>query len=178
MYFFMLSNKKTTRVGALLLTITVVLAGCAWFLFGVDLGESGIVKAAETAIAILEAKTRDLVEAKAGLLNHADAITSIQRSFVSEDHFVDFVRLTEALGRTAGVTLQVSNAELPEKGGTVHVSIEVAGTYEQIVHFVTLLDHMPYPNIIAHISASPASANQGDRIRASLGLDLFNYRAQ
>ncbi len=172
------SNKKTSIVAFGMLVATFVCVGLTWFLFSIVSDESTRVKAAETEIAVLEAKTHDLIEAKKGLLKHADAISDINRSFISEEHFVDFVRLIEALGRTSGVTLKINNASLPEKGGTVRVSIEVAGGYEQITHFIILVDHIPYPSIIANISINSENAERGDRMRALLRLDVFNYSAQ
>jgi hypothetical protein len=172
------NNKKTLILLVVLVGATLVSASIAWFLFGIISEESTHVKTAETGIAILEAKTRDLVEAKEDLKNHADAIASIKQSFVSEDHFVDFVRLTEELGRTAGVVLRVNSADLPAQGGTVRVSMEVTGTYAQITQFIALLDRMPYPSIIANTSISPEAVGQSGRVRAGLRLDVFNYQIQ
>lgn len=176
----MLSNNKRTAVfvGASFLVVATC-AVVAWFLFGVISEESANVKDAETSIAILEKKTRDLSEAKEGLARHQDDVASIDKSFLSEERFVDFVRLVEKTARTAGVALQVSNAELPgSAGGTMRTSMDVTGSFENLAHFVILLDHLPYPSIIANASFVPEIAGRSDKVRMTFRMDVFNFRSQ
>ena len=169
------TNKKSIILLAVSICLLLILIVAIGLLFNRIKIESASIKSAETAIAILEDKEKDLTNAKNSLEALKKDIEKIYKSFLTEESFVDFLKLLENMAGKSGAIFQAEKADLPSSsGGRAELSFVVRGSFASIVNFVSLFDMVPYTGIIDQVSILPDNANKTKMIMRAHYV-IFNF---
>lgn len=169
-----LANKTVILlVGSVCVAVLLGIVGS--MLYNFIKTESDSIKSAESAIAELESKEKDLANAKNSLETLKKDIDSIDQSFLSEGSFVAFLKLLETMAQRSGVTFQAESANLPRTlGSRAEINFSVRGDYSSLVKFFALFDQAPYAGIVDQISISPDST-KGSLLVARARYVIFNF---
>lgn len=179
-------NKKTILALSLSLAVLAVLAAFYFFLYKKIKDASALVAAAESKIALLEREGREFSAAATTLKDLSADIDLVEKSFLTEKTFVDFIELLEQISRKAGVEFTAETANLPaspaggpaSSGERASLSFEVRGNFQSLVNFFALLDKMPYAGIVDSAAISQRT-EFGQKTTTSLAAKIhyviFNF---
>jgi len=91
--------------------------------------------------------------------------------FVSGDNVVAFIEKVENLGRVTGASLQVKSVNIIEPASTysyewLELSVEVSGTWSELHHLFSLVDHLPVASSIsgARITYMRTDIDSGEEV--------------
>lgn len=150
------TNKQTIILLTGGLFVLLILCVSASFLYSFINTESLSIRAAETTIAALEYKEKDLINAKNDLSAFKKENEKIERSFLTEESFVSFLKLLEEIAGKSGVKIQIDRAILPNSAsGKAELNFMIRGNYSAIAFFFILFDQIPYAGIVDQISIMP-----------------------
>lgn len=156
--------------------VAIIVAGN--FLYWNIQKQSKDVKDAETAIAVLDQKERDLANARQGLETMRLQMERLDQSFLNNDSFVGFLKLLEETARRSSVTFQAQSASLPRnKSDKADISFTISGEYGAIVNFLSFLDELSYSGIVDSVNIIPSSA-KGSALNARVHYVIFNFKPQ
>jgi Tfp pilus assembly protein PilO len=124
---------------------------------------------------VYETKTMDrrsMIEREKGIVTLTEELeaTKEERAFVAsrilrEDDVIDFLALIEGVGREQDVALQTSSLKV-ESIDTMFealvVSIDITGTYDAVVHMVTLFEYLPYQVSLGKLRIRNESENENN----------------
>lgn len=171
----MKNHRLSIGIASVAFCATIVFGGGVLFLYVRTTQESAQIKDAETSIAILENKKRQIAVVRQELdtLNHD--IERVENTVVSRETFVTFLKSLERLAKIAGVSFRAESATLPQSSkGTGRVHFELKGDYSSITRFILLLDQLPYPGIVEQFIINPL----GQNLRATADYVIFNISEQ
>jgi hypothetical protein len=74
---------------------------------------------------------------------------ALDRLFVTEESVVSFIETIESLGNTANIVTTIASVEAEEGASgsnisSVRVRLAAVGSWRDVVHFVTLIDALPF----------------------------------
>jgi len=80
----------------------------------------------------------------------------LEAYFISKEGVVSFIELLEGVGQSAGAAVSIQNVEeTPLDGSDVleslRVSITAEGSWESVVHFLGLLEYLPYESSVGDV---------------------------
>ncbi len=168
------AHKKILFMLGTSLAAGAILAITGGFLYVTIQKESAVFKNAQSSIAVLDKKEQELIDARSSLDDMRGNTASIQGAFVSEDTFVNLLRLLEGIAREANVSFKAQDAQLPAGSNTrPTILMEVQGDYASIIMFVSLLDRLPYSGVVDRFTMSPMAGSS--KLSASLDYTVFNF---
>lgn len=87
--------------------------------------------------------------------------------FVTKESIVSFIELLESLGADADVTTTIASVDTEEEMrgavGSVRVRLVAVGSWRNLVHFVTLLDTLPFVFEVREADLVETETEQGVR---------------
>lgn len=116
-------------------------------------------------VSVQKERFREQSIARAELQAHKDALTSLTRTLeetqeereslasriVKEEMVIDLLGLIETLGREQGVVLTTTSLNVEPISNTFEalvIGVNVRGSYEALMHVLTLLEHLPYQSTV------------------------------
>ena len=84
-------------------------------------------------------------------------IKKIDSYYIAPDGTVDFIEMIEQLGRDAGVTAEISRVEIHPIASSnttekLYLTVSFTGTWKSQVHFLSLLESLPYDLYFSRLS--------------------------
>src|SRR3989338_2633208 len=161
------------------LAALAVLAALSAALYKKIKDASALIAAAESKIALLEKEGREFSAAAATLKDLSADIGLLEKSFLTEKTFVDFIELLEQISRKAGVEFTAETANIPAAPGErAGLSFEIKGNFQSLVNFFALLDKIPYAGIVDSAAISQR-ADFGQKTTTTLAAKIhyiiFNF---
>ena len=161
-------NHVTTTLklffGALLLLLFVV-GGYAFMYIQVGVLQERLSGAREE-IAILKTMALKKETTEMLLKNTELEREQMLKYFVSREDPTEFLELIESSGRDAGITLDVNSIKVDEGGDElikhIEISLSVQGEWDNVYHFIYLLEHLPYVSQITRATVTIAKNLEND----------------
>lgn len=173
------TNKQTIILLGGSIGIFAGLIGAIYFFYNFIQTESTSIGSIKTAIAVLEAKEKDLNNAKNDVALFDEDIKIMNQSFLSEESFVAFLKLLEGMAQKSGVVFQAETASLPRATASkAELSFVVRGDYPAITRFFSLFDQMPYAGIIDQASIVPDNSKGSAVLSVRAHYIIFNFLSQ
>ncbi len=168
-------SKKYLWLSVALAAISLVASVFYYLLYSKIIEVSSTVGGAELQIATIEKEVRDFdAETKSLKDNDAD-IKLLSSAFITEDSFVDFLRVLESLASSAGVKFQAESAHLPASANEeASLDFTLEGDSAAIVKFFALLDEEPFAGIVESFSIAP-KVEKSILLHASVKYFIFNF---
>lgn len=117
-----------------------------------------------TIAGLIEAKTAENLEERSLrsiLTNTQDDRERIDSYVLSDDKVVEFLETIESLGPmsstkvvTSSVNIDESNKAHSSTTGFLNMQINVRGSWENVMHFISLIENLPYKITIKKVSAT------------------------
>src|SRR3989344_1920327 len=146
-------NGKTFWLAAAGILILGIISSAAWFFYFEINKTSKVISDASVSFALLEEKGREFAESSANLEKYSFEIANLDRAFLSEETFVDLLRLFEELARTTNVKFKAQSAKVPTGADDkASLSFELEGEREPLVRFFIMLDKIPYAGLVDEFS--------------------------
>lgn len=168
-------HKKTLWYTVILLALFLLLGGSIVLLYQRIVLASAVIKEAEGATAVLKHKEQGIGNNKRGLEELSASLAALEKSFVSQHTFVQFVELLEQLAQETGVAFRAQGAVLPTSPNEKAIlRFEIQGSYAALVRFFILLDAVPYAGFTEDIRIAPLGKD-AETLRASVTFTIFNF---
>ena len=168
-------NGKTLWVVIAGIFMLGIISSAVWFLNSEINETSRVISEASISLAMLREKEREFEESSANLKKFSLEIANLNKAFLSEETFVDLLRLFEDLARAAGVKFKAQSAKVPTASDDkASLSFELEGEKESLVRFFILLDRIPYSGIADSINWSQ-QGKEPDNIKVNANYIIFNY---
>lgn len=165
-------SKNLSKI--ILLATIFILGSASLFLYWKIQNESKDLDDQLSQIAVLEKKERDFSGARQSLKDFSGEISDLQKSFLSEKEFVDFIKIIESIAQKTGVKFKAENATLPGSISGAGIAFAIEGDFVSVAKFFVLLDHLRYPGILATAFIAPVTDNS-KIIRATANYIIFNF---
>ncbi len=167
--------KKSSLVflGNIMLFLALGFGG--WFLVTKISAESAETAAASAHIALLQEKEREFDESSSNLTKYDAKIQRLNRVFLTESTFVEFLKTMEGLAKKAGVEFKAVNAALPTAANDKAVlTFTLEGRTAELVRFFILLDHVPYSGVVGQMQWV-RQGKGSETVKVSADYTIFNY---
>lgn len=163
-------NKKTLIIICIELLVVCLVVTTYFFMrrdmYGV-VDQHGVVV---LDVQRIEANHKELESLEQNIGSTKDERDRLLQVFLSADGTVDFIDSIESLAKKTGVTFKVQtitereDEPLVEAGkGLVVFSAEVEGLWDDTVHFLKLVENLPYKSSIETISVSNKNKSGEDK---------------
>lgn len=182
-------------------TVQYAIAALVFFLiaFAGYAGLFYLIRTGNEEISIMRAQVEQEVNREQRLIGFQSIIrdTELERSeldtyFIGRDGVVSFLELLESFGDTANVSVEVSTVEVvterrvttqngkevelpPPAVESLQVIVSVGGSFEEVFHYLTLLETMPFHTAINSVSIERARS-EGVAWSGLFGFDTLKIR--
>lgn len=174
----LVKNNKLIFYAAAGILILVGVAYADFFMYAKIKSASSEIAEAESKIATLEKRERELNEAISDFKLLEKETVLLQDVFLSENKFVDFVKLLERLANKSKIKATVEGAKLPastQSKEPASVIMKIEGGFAQIVNFIVLLDKISYSGLVESIIITPQKVSGEGESRTQILQTKINY---
>jgi len=168
--------KSFSRTKQLLIlhTLVLILVLGAYALFTSHInGKKTLAAVALSDIELLNKQNNQLQDLNSILKNINEDQEKLNSYFVHSDKIVNFLESVEAIGRKSGATVEVRSLNEEETEGSsisvLTLNLTAEGNWENIYHFLVLIQNFPIKSIFDKIHISSSETNRYDKDGNEIG---------